>query len=59
MVRNSPDRVEEQRTAVLLGLPTAELRSYSLASDLGHLESGDLVEQMVFTYHTGASGIFG
>ena len=50
MVRNSQDRVEEQQAAVLLGLPTAELRSYSLVSGLGHFESGDCGEQMVFTY---------
>jgi len=50
VVRNAQDRVEEQRAAVLLGLPTAELRTYSLASGLGHLESGDWGEQMVFTY---------
>jgi len=50
MVRNSQDRVEERRAAALLGLPTAELRSYSLAAGLGHLESGDYGEQMVFTY---------
>ena len=50
MVRNSQDRVEEQRAVVLLGLPAAELRSYSLASGLGHFESGDCGEQMVFTY---------
>jgi hypothetical protein len=30
MVQNSQDRVEEQRAAVLLGLPTAELRTYRL-----------------------------
>lgn len=50
MVRNEQDRVEEQRATVLLGLPMADLRSYSLASGLGHLESGDSGEQMVFTY---------
>ena len=47
---NSQDRVEEHRAAVLLGLPTADLRSYSRSSGLGHLETGDCGEQMVFTY---------
>ena len=44
------DRVEEHRAAVLLGLPTTELRRYSQVSGLGHLEDGDRGEEMVFTY---------
>ncbi len=48
--RNLQDRVEEHRAAVLLGLPTTELRRYSSVSGLGHLEDGDHGEEMVFTY---------
>jgi len=44
------DRIEEHRAAVLLGMPSAELRRYSRVSGLGHLESGDRGEEMVFTY---------
>lgn len=47
---HAQDRVEEHRAAVLLGLPTSELRRYSHASGLGRLEHGDGGEQMVFTY---------
>jgi hypothetical protein len=50
MNRNLQDRVEEQRAAVLLGLPTMELRRYSRVSGLGHLEDGERGEEMVFTY---------
>lgn len=47
---NLQDRVEEHRAAVLLGLSSAELRRYSRAGGLGHLENGDRGEEMVFTY---------
>jgi hypothetical protein len=47
---NLQDRVEEHRAAVLLGVPTMELRRYSRVSGLGHLENGDHGEEMVFTY---------
>ena len=47
---HSQDRVEEHQAAVLLGLPKAELRTYSRASGLGHLECSDCGELMVFTY---------
>jgi hypothetical protein len=50
MCRNPQDRVEEHKAAVLLGLPTTELRRYSHVSGLGHLEDGDRGEEMVFTY---------
>ena len=50
MSMNQRDRVEEHRAAILLGLPHSELRRYSEASGLGHLEAGDRGEQMVFTY---------
>jgi hypothetical protein len=47
---NRQDRVEEHRAAILLGLPQSELRRYSRVAGLGHLESGDCGEQVVFTY---------
>ena len=47
---NLQNRVEEHRAAVLLGLPLADLRRYSKANGLGHVEAGRLGEQMVFTY---------
>ena len=42
--------VEEDRAAVLLGLPMTEIRRFSRMSGLGHLEKGDRGEQVVFTY---------
>ena len=50
MSAHTQERVEEHRAAVLLGLPTEELRRYSHASGLGSLEHRDDGEQMVFTY---------
>ncbi len=50
MTPNLQDRVEEQRAAVLLGLPAEELRRFSRVAGLGHLENGDRGEHMVFTY---------
>jgi hypothetical protein len=47
---NIQEQVGEHRAAVLLGLPTTEIRRYSRISGLGHLESGDRGEQVVFTY---------
>jgi len=44
------DRVDEHRAAVLLGLPEAELRRYSQASGLGHMEIDDEGQKVVFTY---------
>lgn len=44
------ERVEEHRAAVLLGLPMADLRRYSTASGVGHVEKCDRGEEMVFTY---------
>ena len=45
------DRVDEHRAAVLLGLPESELRRYSRASGLGHMENDDDEGQrVVFTY---------
>ncbi len=42
--------VEEDRAAVLLGLPMVEIRRFSRISGLGHLEKGDQGEHVVFTY---------
>ena len=47
---NIQEQVGEHRAAVLLGLPTTEIRRFSRISGLGHLESGDRGEQVVFTY---------
>lgn len=47
---NIPDHVDEYRAAVLLGLPQSELRRYSRASGLGHVEKDDQGQKMVFTY---------
>ena len=44
------DRIDERRAAVLLGLPESELRRYSRASGLGHLENDDKGQKVVFTY---------
>jgi hypothetical protein len=44
------DRVEEHRAAVLLGLPTAELRRFSRLSGIGHLEESLRGQEVVFTY---------
>jgi hypothetical protein len=47
---NLPDRVEEHRAAVLLGLPTTELRRFSRLSGIGYLEESDHGQELVFTY---------
>jgi hypothetical protein len=47
---NPQDRVEEYKAAVLLGLPTTELRRFSRLSGIGHLEENGHGQQMVFTY---------
>jgi hypothetical protein len=47
---NNQERVAEDRAAVLLGLPMAEIRRFSRISGLGHIENGDRGEQVVFTY---------
>jgi hypothetical protein len=44
------EQVGEHRAAILLGLPTTEIRRFSRISGLGHLEQGDCGEQVVFTY---------
>lgn len=50
MSMNLQERVEEHLAAVLLGLPTADIRRFSRLAGLGHLEQGALGEQVVFTY---------
>jgi len=50
MSMNTQEQVGEQRAAVLLGLPTTEIRRFSRLAGLGHLEAGDRGEQVVFTY---------
>ena len=47
---NMQELVGEHRAAVLLGLPTNELRRFSRLAGLGRLETGDCGEQMVFTF---------
>lgn len=44
------DRVDEHHAAVLLGVPESELRRYSRASGLGHMENDDEGQIVVFTY---------
>ena len=45
------DSVGEHRAAVLLGLPTTEIRRFSRLAGLGRLEIGDRGEQVVFTFN--------
>jgi len=44
------DHVDERRAAALLGMPQSELRRYSRASGLGHVENDDHGQKVVFTY---------
>ena len=48
--RHMQDRVDEHHAAVLLGVPESELRRYSRASGLGHMENDDEGQRVVFTY---------
>ena len=50
MSMNTHEPVGEHRAAILLGLPTNEIRRYSRIAGVGHLETGDRGEQVVFTY---------
>ena len=50
MSLNVQNQVEEHRAAILIGLPLADLRRYSKANGIGHLETSQRGEQMVFTY---------
>jgi hypothetical protein len=47
---NIQEQVGEHRAAVLLGLPTTEIRRFSRIAGIGHLETGERGEQVVFTY---------
>ena len=44
------DHVDERRAAILLGMPQSELRRYSRASGLGHVENDDKGPRVFFTY---------
>jgi hypothetical protein len=50
MSMNFQEPVGEHRAAVLLGLPTTEIRRFSRLAGLGRLEMGDRGEQVVFTF---------
>jgi len=45
-----PDRVDEHRAAVILGMPESELRRYSRLSGMGHVENDEKGQKVVFTY---------
>ena len=47
---NAGDHVDEYRAARLLGMPQSELRRYSRASGLGHVENDEKGSKVVFTY---------
>ena len=47
---NTYDHVDERRAAALLGMPQSELRRYSRASGLGHVENEDQDQRVFFTY---------
>jgi hypothetical protein len=50
MSMNIQEPVGEHRAAVLLGLPTTEIRRFSRLAGLGRLEMGDRGEQVVFAF---------
>jgi hypothetical protein len=50
MNQHLPDRVDEHRAAVILGMPESELRRYSRLSGTGHVENDDKGQKVVFTY---------
>ena len=45
-----PDRVDEHRAAVILGMPESDLRRYSRLSGMGHVEDDEKGQKVVFTY---------
>jgi hypothetical protein len=45
-----PDRVDEHRAAVILGMPESDLRRYSRLSGMGHLEDDEKGPKVVYTY---------
>jgi hypothetical protein len=50
MSMNIQEEVGESRAAILLGLPTNEIRAFSRIAGVGHLEPREGGEQLVFTY---------
>ena len=50
MSAHIPDRVDEHRAAVILGMPESDLRRYSRLSGAGHVENDDKGQKVVFTY---------
>ncbi len=44
------NQVDEQRAAVLLGMPPAEIRRISRLSGLGRMEKSERSETLYFTY---------
>jgi hypothetical protein len=50
MSANVEKQVGEHRAAILLGLPTTEIRRFSRISGLGRPVKGEHGEQLVFTY---------
>ncbi|HKD52382.1 MAG TPA: hypothetical protein VKB90_16360 [Candidatus Acidoferrum sp.] len=44
------EHVDERRAAILLGMPQSELRRYSRASGLGHVENDGKGQRVFFTY---------
>jgi hypothetical protein len=50
MTGHIPDRVDEHRAAVILGMPESDLRRYSRLSGMGHVENDEKGQKVVFTY---------
>lgn len=50
MSANVEKQVGEHRAAILLGLPTTEIRRFSRIAGLGHVVEGARGGQLVFTY---------
>jgi hypothetical protein len=47
---NREHRVDESRAAVLLGMPSEEIRRISRLSGIGRVEKNDRDERLYFTY---------
>jgi hypothetical protein len=50
MTGHIPDRVDEHRAAVILGMPESDLRRYSRLSGMGHVENDEKGQKVIFTY---------
>jgi len=52
MIKGSTRRevIDENRAAILLGLPREQLREVCELSGLGKLDEGDVTGQLLFTY---------